>query len=124
MKNATAFENYQMKRKQKRREKKLQEKEKKELDKETMFEKPTEGTKKKHKVKLEDIVSKKAATKEELDFMFGQDETDDNFKPNPQDPRFTAIYDKGAYSIDPTHSKANKNVTSFMKENKRKKLKK
>lgn len=121
----SAFEKYQRERKQKRREKKMKEKEKKELDKGMMYEKPDEPTKPKHKkIKLEDIVSKNAATKEELDLLTASHIEAEEFKPDPKDNRFKAIYEKGVFSIDPTHSKANKNVNTFMKEGHKRKFKK
>lgn len=125
MNEVSAFEKYQRERKQKRRDKKMKDKEKKELDKEMMYEKPEEGSKPKHKkIKLEDMVSKNAATKEELDLIVGSHIEAEEFKPDPKDTRFKAIYDKGVFSIDPTHSKANKNVNTFVKEGHKRKFKK
>ena len=125
MKDESAFNKFQRERKQKKREKKLKDKEKKEQDKEMMYEKPEEPNKNKHKkVKLQDIVSKDAATKEELKLLVEDDLEADEFKANPADSRFKAIYEKGVFSIDPTHSKANKNIKTFVKESHKRKFKK
>jgi hypothetical protein len=116
-KDESTFQAYQRKKKEKKRELKQKQKEKEELDKEMMYKKPEEGGKKKHKKKkLDNLISKDAATKEELELLVEGDGTNADFKPNTKDTRFKAIYDKSEYNIDPTHKEFNKVGKAFLNE--------
>lgn len=116
-KKESAWEAYQRERKQKKRERKQTEKEKRKLDEEMADKVPEEGKNKKHKKKkLDKLISKDAATKEELELLVEGDATDDKFKPNTKDKRFKAIYEKGAFNIDPTHKEFTKVGKSFLDE--------
>lgn len=124
-KKDTAYEAYQRERKEKRRIRKQQEKEKDEIDKDMMYKKPDE-TKRKHKskkAKLEAMLSKDAATKEELELLVDGDQTNEEFVPNTRDTRFDAIYDKGAFNIDPTHKEFTKVGKAFIDEHQKRRRK-
>jgi len=123
-KEESAFDTYQRERKQKRRERKQADKEKLEIDEEMKYKKPEEGLRKRHKKgKIDDLLSKNAATTEELELLVDGDGTDANFKPNLKDNRFGAIYDKGAYNIDPTHKEFAKVGKSFLNEHQKRRRK-
>lgn len=122
-KKESAWETYQRERKQKKREKKVKDKEKKEMDDEMMYKKPEEGGKKHKKKKLDNLISKDAATKEELELLVEGDETNNDFKPNTEDKRFKAIYEKGAYNIDPTHKEFKKVGKAFLSEHQKRRRK-
>ncbi len=123
-KKETAYETYQRERKQKRRDRKQKEKEKDEMDKETMYKKPEEGTKRKHKSKkLKNLISEDAATKDELGLVMMGDETKEDFKPNTKDKRFEAIYESGAYNMDPTHKDFKKIGKEFVNEHQKRRRK-
>lgn len=119
----SAWESYQRERKQKKREKKLKEKEKKDMDDEMMYKKPEEGEKKHKKKKLDNLISKDAATKEELELLVEGDETNHDFKANTTDPRFKAIYEKGVFNIDPTHKEFTKVGKAFLNEHQKRRRK-
>lgn len=123
-KKETAYETYQRERKQKRRERKLKDKEKQEMDNKLKYKKPEERTGGKYKKKrTEDLVSKNAATKEELALVLEGDETNEDFKPNTADTRFEAIYDSGAFNMDPTHKDFKKAGTAFVEEHQKRRRK-
>jgi hypothetical protein len=120
-KQDTAYEAYQRERKEKKRERKKQEKEKTEIDNEMMYKKPDES-KRKHKSKkerLDGMLSKGAATTDELGLLVNGDETNEEFKPDTKDNRFDAIYDKGAFNIDPTHKEFGKVGKEFVDEHRK-----
>jgi len=123
-KKESAYETYQRERKQKKRDRKMKEKEKKEIDKEMMYEKPEEGAKKKHKKhKLKNLISEDAATKDELTLLMTGDQTKDDFEPDTTDKRFEAIYDSGAFNMDPTHKDFKKVGKAFVNEHQKRRWK-
>ena len=103
-KKESLFDKYQRERKEKRRERKQREKEKKEIDEQIQYQKPVEVGKNKSKKrqKLANIISKDAAKADELDLLVNSNIVTEEFKPNPSDKRFKAIYENSAY-MDPTN---------------------
>ena len=117
-KKESLFDKYQRERKEKRRERKQREKEKKEIDEQIQYQKPVEGDKNKSKKrqKLANIISKDAAKADELDLLVNSNIVTEEFKPNPKDKRFKAIYENSAYNMDPTNKDYSKIGKTFIHE--------
>ena len=115
-KKESLFDKYQRERKEKRRERKQREKEKKEIDEQIQYQKPVEVGKNKKRQKLDKIISKDAAKADELDLLVNSDMVTEEFKPNPKDKRFKAIYENSAYNMDPTNKDYSKIGKTFIHE--------